>query len=247
MDLKKYKNKYINVMTVVSLCGILLSLTGCKNVVGNSDDNPDNYIYTESDEFSEDVSKKENSKASELSEKNNEESNNVSGSLEKRSESFDEKGTSVQEKSVNDSEESELSQNEEEFSYVTEEESTFSEESQSVPEEVIMIIEKCKTEGGVLDLQKMLVDDLGLEEAQMGLFDDNYSIAFSYNSFTKEEIPGAVFVYTRDGVMHYRRDADSSGNIAALFRNIDIIMSEEDILAIYNVFVNNDISGFYEI
>ena len=239
MKAEKNRIKKRNLIGTILIICILLCFTGCENNTGNSIKDTDTYIYTESDDESVSFPEKENSRKSgsekqESPETKNNEVSEKSGSSETESIEVSENSeSSKQEKSNNSDESSEMSQEEEETS--------------AISAEVSFVIQKYTTEGGVLDLHNMLMDGFGLEDAQFGMYGDKYSIAFSYNAFTREEVPGAVFLYTRDGFMHYQRNADSSGNIAALFRNIDIIMSEEDILAIYNAFVNNDISGFYEI
>ena len=239
MKAEKNRIKKRNLIGTILIICILLCFTGCENNTGNSIKDTDTYIYTESDDESVSFPEKENSKksGSEKQEspetKNNEVSENTESSETESIEVSENTESSKQEKSNNSDESSEMSQEEEETS--------------AISAEVSFVIQKYTTEGGVLDLHNMLMDGFGLEDAQFGMYGDKYSIAFSYNAFTREEVPGAVFLYTRDGFMHYQRNADSSGSIAALFRNIDIIMSEEDILAIYNAFVNNDISGFYEI
>ena len=239
MKAEKNRIKKRNLIGTILIICILLCFTGCENNTGNSIKDTDTYIYTESDNESVSFPEKENSKKSgsekqESPETKNNEVSEKSGSSETESIEVSENSeSSKQKKSNNSDESSEMSQEEEETS--------------AISAEVSFVIQKYTTEGGVLDLHNMLMDGFGLEDAQFGMYGDKYSIAFSYNAFTREEVPGAVFLYTRDGFMHYQRNADSSGNIAALFRNIDIIMSEEDILAIYNAFVNNDISGFYEI
>ena len=239
MKAEKNRIKKRNLIGTILIICILLCFTGCENNTGNSIKDTDTYIYTESDDESVSFPEKENSKKSgsekqESPETKNNEVSEKSGSSETESiEVSENTESSKQKKSNNSDESSEMSQEEEETS--------------AISAEVSFVIQKYTTEGGVLDLHNMLMDGFGLEDAQFGMYGDKYSIAFSYNAFTREEVPGAVFLYTRDGFMHYQRNADSSGNIAALFRNIDIIMSEEDILAIYNAFVNNDISGFYEI
>ena len=239
MKAEKNRIKKRNLIGTILIICILLCFTGCENNTGNSIKDTDTYIYTESDDESVSFPEKENSRKSgsekqESPETKNNEVSEKSGSSETESIEVSENSeSSKQEKSNNSDESSEMSQEEEETS--------------AISAEVSFVIQKYTTEGGVLDLHNMLMDGFGLEDAQFGMYGDKYSIAFSYNAFTREEVPGAVFLYTRDGFMHYQRNADSSGSIAALFRNIDIIMSEEDILAIYNAFVNNDISGFYEI
>lgn len=239
MKAEKNRIKKRNLIGTILIICILLCFTGCENNTGNSIKDTDTYIYTESDDESVSFPEKENSNKSgsekqESPETKNNEVSEKSGSSETESIEVSENSeSSKQEKSNNSDESSEMSQEEEETS--------------AISAEVSFVIQKYTTEGGVLDLHNMLMDGFGLEDAQFGMYGDKYSIAFSYNAFTREEVPGAVFLYTRDGFMHYQRNADSSGSIAALFRNIDIIMSEEDILAIYNAFVNNDISGFYEI
>ena len=239
MKAEKNRIKKRNLIGTILIICILLCFTGCENNTGNSIKDTDTYIYTESDNESVSFPEKENSKKSgsekqESPETKNNEVSEKSGSSETESIEVSENSeSSKQKKSNNSDESSEMSQEEEETS--------------AISAEVSFVIQKYTTEGGVLDLHNMLMDGFGLEDAQFGMYGDKYSIAFSYNAFTREEVPGAVFLYTRDGFMHYQRNADSSGNIAALFRNIDIIMSEEDILAIYNAFVNNDISGFCEI
>ena len=239
MKAEKNRIKKRNLIGTILIICILLCFTGCENNTGNSIKDTDTYIYTESDNESVSFPEKENSKKSgsekqESPETKNNEVSEKSGSSETESIEVSENSeSSKQKKSNNSDESSEMSQGEEETS--------------AISAEVSFVIQKYTTEGGVLDLHNMLMDGFGLEDAQFGMYGDKYSIAFSYNAFTREEVPGAVFLYTRDGFMHYQRNADSSGNIAALFRNIDIIMSEEDILAIYNAFVNNDISGFCEI
>ena len=239
MKAEKNRIKKRNLIGTILIICILLCFTGCENNTGNSIKDTDTYIYTESDDESVSFPEKENSKKSgsekqESPETKNNEVSEKSGSSETESiEVSENTESSKQKKSNNSDESSEMSQEEEETS--------------AISAEVSFVIQKYTTEGGVLDLHNMLMDGFGLEDAQFGMYGDKYSIAFSYNAFKREEVPGAVFLYTRDGFMHYQRNADSSGSIAALFRNIDIIMSEEDILAIYNAFVNNDISGFYEI
>ena len=253
MKAEKNRIKKRNLIGTILIICILLCFTGCENNTGNSIKDTDTYIYTESDNESVSFPEKENSKKSGSEKQESPETKNnavseKSGSSETESIEVSENSESSETESIDVSENSESSKqkksnNSDESSEMSQEE----EETSAISAEVSFVIQKYTTEGGVLDLHNMLMDGFGLEDAQFGMYGDKYSIAFSYNAFTREEVPGAVFLYTRDGFMHYQRNADSSGNIAALFRNIDIIMSEEDILAIYNAFVNNDISGFYEI
>lgn len=113
--------------------------------------------------------------------------------------------------------------------------------------EVIRLTEKYIDSDGILDLEMMLSEGMGLLPAQSGLFDDNYSVSFVINNFTHKENPGCIFVYSFDGVYHYMRECDSSGEIKAVFRNFDLTMSYSDAQALYDVFKSQNIEGFQEI
>ena len=78
----------------------------------------------------------------------------------------------------------------------SEEDDTVSTIYDEMPAEVTELIEQY-TKDGVLDLEAMLTEGLGLGRAQMGLYGDNYSISFCYDTKENKEAPGCIFITSR--------------------------------------------------
>lgn len=116
-----------------------------------------------------------------------------------------------------------------------------------LPVELSEMVNQYTDETSVLDLDAMLRNGMGLSGAQSGDFGSNYSIGFGVNGITHEDAPDTFFVYSLDGVMQYSRTVDGSGWIHGKFRNNEMQLTEEDLIAIYRVFEYDDLSGWTQI
>lgn len=247
-----------------SVCGLLivsmtLAFGGCSDQnAGNdtSSDSPLSSLYEESVDQQSELSNEpslitDDSNDSDVSKKSDvsddePESEIIISSMESDEEEDSSEVSSEISEDVSEIDESSPEESVEESSETVEDEpvSTIYDD---VPSDVTELIEQYTGDDGVLDLEAMLTEGLGLGGAQMGLYGDNYSISFCYDTIENTEAPGSIFIYSRDGQSRYVRNADASGVIPGVFRNYTLNLNARDVMEIYYVFVIDDVTGFKKI